>query len=53
MEGAFMLFVTIHWQTQNTQCDLKMACNIQKKLKDEQRRPYKCTIPFPSKMSTS
>jgi hypothetical protein len=51
MEGAFMLFVTIHLQNQNTQCDLKMACNIQEKPKDEQRGPY--IPPFPSKMSTS
>jgi hypothetical protein len=51
MEGAFMFFVTIHLQNQNTQCDLKMARNIKKKLKDEQRGPY--MPPFPSKMSTS
>jgi len=51
MEGAFMLFVTIHLQNQNAQRGLKMACNIQKKPKDEQRGFY--IPPFPSKMSTS
>ncbi len=51
MEGAFMFFVTIHLQNQNTQSNFKMACNIQKKPKDEQKKPY--IPPFPSKMSTS